>query len=123
MASKPLYYRYCPHCRQVIGIDYHPVSRSADYMSDVNKKLDELMELHLVTCPGPNPKLHICDGELPDASYGPAIDVCQEELDGTLWASNNEYASQVNYCPFCGYKARVQAEIKNYAHSKQESLL
>jgi wobble nucleotide-excising tRNase len=40
--------------------------------------------------------------------YGGAIRRCQEDEDGTLWVDNGEYASQVNYCPFCGYQARVQ---------------
>jgi len=42
-----------------------------------------------------------------DVGYGQAIDVCWEE-EGELWASNGEYSTQVNFCPFCGYKAVKQ---------------
>ena len=51
--------------------------------------------------------LHRCEGELPHDGYGPAIDVCIENDNGQLWVSNDEYASQVNYCPYCGYKAKA----------------
>ena len=37
--------------------------------------------------------------------YGPAVELCEERDDGSLWVSNDEYGSRVNYCPFCGYKA------------------
>lgn len=39
-------------------------------------------------------------------NYGAAILICEEREDGTLWVSNDEYSSRVNYCPFCGYKAK-----------------
>lgn len=52
--------------------------------------------------------LHKCEGELPEGAYGPAIEQCMESEDGSLWASNGEYASQVNFCPYCGFKAKAQ---------------
>ena len=55
-----------------------------------------------------NGEPHRCDIRTPDDLYGPAIVACLEEEDGTLWVSNDEYMSQVNYCPMCGYKARTQ---------------
>lgn len=46
----------------------------------------------------------------PDWSgYGKAIntDEIVEQPDGSLWAGNDEYGTRVNFCPFCGYKAKV----------------
>jgi len=51
-------------------------------------------------------KLHFCKLKTPFDAYGDAISYCYEKLDGTLWISNIEYASQINYCPYCGYKAK-----------------
>ena len=56
-------------------------------------------------------KLHDCDHDLPSGLYGDAIYQCVETEDGELWAGNGEYCSQVNYCPYCGYKAKVQVEL------------
>ena len=53
---------------------------------------------------------HKCS--LPDgAKYlncGPALDNCEEDDDGELYIDNGEYASQVNFCPICGYEAKVK---------------
>lgn len=46
-----------------------------------------------------------------DVGYGNAVEVCIEGDDGEFWAYNDEYATQVNYCPFCGDKAQKQIEI------------
>jgi hypothetical protein len=54
---------------------------------------------------------HECSGDLPYRGYGEAISSCEEMEDGTLWISNSEYASQVNYCPYCGFKAKAQMYI------------
>ena len=50
-----------------------------------------------------------------DGRCGHAVTYCEETAcgndspqaheAGTLFAGNGEYESQVNYCPFCGYKA------------------
>lgn len=39
--------------------------------------------------------------------HGAAITEVYETSDGRLAVSNNEYGSYVNYCPVCGYKAKV----------------
>jgi hypothetical protein len=53
--------------------------------------------------------LHECD--MPESSYvvgwGTAIEKCWENEKGKLYAGNGEYGSQVNFCPICGYKAKV----------------
>lgn len=51
--------------------------------------------------------------------YGPAVDDCAEDADGTLHVGNGEYGSQVNYCPVCGYRATVQiiVEVPREKHS------
>lgn len=36
--------------------------------------------------------------------YGHAVQLVYEKSDGSLWATNFEYETQVSYCPFCGYK-------------------
>lgn len=41
--------------------------------------------------------------------HGPAVECCKEDEFGRLWVSNDKYASRVNFCPFCGYKAKEQA--------------
>ncbi len=52
-------------------------------------------------------KGHRCEWSLPGAAYGAAITYCYEDKSGKLWVTNEEYASQVNFCPYCGCKARV----------------
>lgn len=62
----------------------------------------------------PDPALHLChigeeselEYELHYAHCGAAVVTCREHADGTLWADNDEYSSRVNFCPFCGFKAR-----------------
>jgi len=41
----------------------------------------------------------------PEDGYGEAIECVEEREDGTLWASNSEYGTQVNFCPVCGWEA------------------
>jgi len=55
--------------------------------------------------------MHNCSGYTADDMAGSAITYCQER-DGELWAGNGEYESQVNYCPYCGFKATVKAVIE-----------
>ena len=40
--------------------------------------------------------------------HGSAVDDCVERDDGSLWVSNGEYGSRVNFCPFCGFEAKVK---------------
>lgn len=53
---------------------------------------------------------HECSGGLPESGYGAAVDMCVEDNDGKLWVDNGEYSSQVNYCPYCGFRAPTQVE-------------
>lgn len=53
---------------------------------------------------------HRCKGTLPEAAYGKAITYCYEDTDGKLWITNEEYASQVDFCPYCGCKAKIEVE-------------
>jgi galactose mutarotase-like enzyme len=46
--------------------------------------------------------------ELDIQSYGAAVYSCRETEDGVLIVENEEYASQVNFCPVCGFPARVK---------------
>lgn len=56
-------------------------------------------------------KLHCCEGNTPSQSYGYAITSCSEDENGKLWATNDEYVSQVAFCPYCGFKATVAPEV------------
>ena len=52
---------------------------------------------------------HLCILDSPSDAYGAAVTYCDEQdSDGTFWVGNDEYASQVNFCPVCGAKAPVQ---------------
>jgi hypothetical protein len=63
--------------------------------------------------------IHHCTGDTPHAACGMAIHECFENEKGELWVSNTEYSSQVNYCPFCGYKADTSVE-DSLRHKKLE---
>jgi|WetSurMetagenome_2_1015567.scaffolds.fasta_scaffold2070624_1 hypothetical protein len=52
---------------------------------------------------------HQCNKTTRYGAYGPAIDNCWEGKDGRLWVANGEYASEVHYCPYCGFKAPTPA--------------
>jgi len=45
--------------------------------------------------------------------YGGAIAWVYETEDGRLWVDNDEYVSQVNFCPFTGYEAKVKVKNEN----------
>ena len=65
--------------------------------------------------PIPEKKLHECDREaqrlLPEQllHFGRAVTRCFETPDGRLFVEGgvggDEYGNQVNFCPFCGYRA------------------
>ena len=55
-----------------------------------------------------NSSRHVCNlAGYPQEGYGEAVTYCAEREDGTLWAGNSEYGSQVNFCPACGFQAKV----------------
>lgn len=56
---------------------------------------------------------HECELDSPYAAYGEAVTHCYEHEDCTYWVCNEEYSSQVNFCPVCGAKAPVQIKEKN----------
>jgi len=44
-----------------------------------------------------------------------AVDVVLvDKTDGTMWVSNDEYETQVNFCPFCRKKAAKQITQLNF---------
>ena len=58
-------------------------------------------------------KAHMCECTGKAAKYGNAISTCYEKVDkGELWVTNEEYDSQVNFCPQCGYEARTKIRNK-----------
>jgi hypothetical protein len=57
--------------------------------------------------------LHDCHHPyFPFDAHGHAVEYCLESIEGELWVDNGEYSTRVNYCPFCGYKAKKQVELK-----------
>mgnify|MGYP003404892953 CR=1 FL=1 len=63
-------------------------------------------------------KLHYCEPseeEIESSCYGVAISTCAEDEDGRLWVDNEEYGNAVNYCPFCGFKAKISMNPKEYS--------
>jgi hypothetical protein len=54
--------------------------------------------------------MHECLGYPEHGMYGGAFHACIELDNKTLWVTNGEYASQVNYCPYCGFKAERAAD-------------
>lgn len=50
--------------------------------------------------------LHYCQHTGEDFEWGAAVTYCYEGADGRLFVSNEEYGSQVNFCPMCGYEAK-----------------
>jgi hypothetical protein len=64
-------------------------------------------------------KLHRCHGNLPTGWWGAAVTDCWEETSGELWVSNDEYASCVNYCPFCGFEAKTAVYKKPFDFDKE----
>lgn len=59
---------------------------------------------------------HECEGRLPHAQCGPAIEYCRtskfDNEEGMLWAGNGEYESQVAFCPYCGKQAKDKPIIE-----------
>jgi hypothetical protein len=53
---------------------------------------------------------HYCDIPSQIEIYGFAITECYEEEDGRLIFDNEESSIQVNFCPICGYEAKVKIE-------------
>ena len=41
----------------------------------------------------------------PFDACGPSVNKCVEDERGEFWIGNDEYASQVNFCPFCGARS------------------
>ncbi len=68
----------------------------------------------------PFPKvLHRCWITSAEKGFGAAIDQCFEHEDGTLRVDNDEYGSLVNFCPICGYKAKVPVEQHNWGRADE----
>lgn len=70
-------------------------------------------------------KLHYCEAPrtAKEYNYGVAIYKCTELKDGTLMVDNDEYGSQVDYCPYCGYEAKNKIEKHYTAYLKRQDRL
>ena len=47
-----------------------------------------------------------------NGGWGHAILECFQAEGTRMFAGNDEYMSQVNYCPFCGQKATIQIDME-----------
>ena len=52
--------------------------------------------------------MHSCYITTASGLSGQAIYICEEE-SGEFWVKNDEYATQVNFCPYCGEEAPIPA--------------
>jgi hypothetical protein len=49
--------------------------------------------------------------DLPEARYGPAFEQI-EYFDGRWWAHNDEYATEVTFCPWCGSRLDPESQLQ-----------
>jgi hypothetical protein len=54
---------------------------------------------------------HYCEVHCRQHLRGAAIDYCFLDIDGCLFVQNGEYGSQVNFCPVCGYEAKMKIKM------------
>ena len=60
---------------------------------------------------------HKCKMDTPCMdSSGPAIERCYEDNAGKFWVTNDEYSSQVFYCPYCGAKAPIEPDYEKWVN-------
>lgn len=53
--------------------------------------------------------------------YGAAVNYTIVDSEGKMWIGNNEYESQVNYCPMTGIAAPTQINVvKVYSDGREE---
>lgn len=61
----------------------------------------------------------------PQHRWGPAVTYVKIDKAGKMWVGNDEYETQVNYCPFTGVQAPTQmitvdrTDHKLYVNEKQ----
>ena len=68
---------------------------------------------------------HKPDGQslsLPSSLYGEAV-AAVIEIDGKLFVTNGEYASQVNFCPWCGQPAAKPVDSPEHGPSDRPTKL
>ena len=57
----------------------------------------------------------------PDGLYGTAVNYTRIEDDGTMWIGNDEYETQVNYCPFTGTLAPKQMKLVDTEYERWDT--
>lgn len=65
--------------------------------------------------------IHVHDFQLPSGETGECIKRCHEDLNGRLWVSDDTKASQVNFCPACGYEAEQKTTWFRSAHGPHQT--
>lgn len=55
----------------------------------------------------------------PTEMWGPAITYTYIKEDGTMWVGNDEYETQVNYCPMTGQPAPKQMILTDKSYTNE----
>ncbi len=61
---------------------------------------------------------HKCAYKVPAEIWGSAVNLCVEDEGGKYWITNTEYASQINYCPFCGSRSPTQITEEEFINEE-----
>lgn len=64
---------------------------------------------------------HRCHRRYDESACGEAINECVEDTDGRFWVGNDEYASQVDFCPYCGTKATTEPRFQHVTAARYQS--
>lgn len=59
----------------------------------------------------------------PEELHGSAINYTRIDDQGKMWVGNEEYESQVNYCPITGEPAPVQMKLKTKEHINDKGVI
>lgn len=84
----------CPKCGDVPAVTD---DNGAVYCAVCGKKMKDVKEPH-----------HCEQGEGYPPLSGDPVEKCYEDDEGKLWIETVDYVSRVNFCPFCGYEAKVK---------------
>lgn len=56
----------------------------------------------------------------PQNLWGTAVNYTRIDKDGKMWVGNDEYETQVNFCPMTGKPAPTQMEVVKVWENKTE---
>ena len=59
----------------------------------------------------------------PDGLWGGAIGYTRIDEEGKMWIGNDEYESQVNYCPMTGIEAPVKLKLVEKIVTEKDGII